>query len=110
MELDSKAIAKFCQKHHITRMLNYAHPHRPVAERNQVMDFLVEFEPGHAPGYFDMFGGPGLIGMEEELAEMLGKECVYLMSISGIGPHFRTKALDDARAAAKPLYPVQPST
>ena len=60
MQLDSKAIAKFCQKHHITRMLRYTDPFRPAAEKERVMDFLVDFEPGHIPGYFDMFGGPGL--------------------------------------------------
>ena len=104
MEVDMSQITDFCQKNHITRMLSYTHPHRTAAERNKVLDFLVEFEPGHLPGYFDMKGGPGLIGMEEDLAEMLGKEWVYMITPSGIGPHFCTKALDDARAIAKPIY------
>ena len=103
MEFDSEAIAKFCQKHHIARMLRYTDPSRPAAEKERVMDFLVDFEPGHAPGYFDMFGGPGLIGMEEELAEMMGKEQAFLHSSTGI-PAGRKKALADAFAKAEPLY------
>ena len=37
----------------------------------------------------------------------MGREWTYLMSFSGIGPHFRSKALDDARAMAEPVYPVE---
>ena len=105
MKIEASQIAEFCQKHHITRMLSYVHPHRPAAERENVMDFLVDFEPGHIPGYFDMFGGPGLLGMEEELAGMLGKEQAYLHSSTGIPP-LRKKALANALAMAEPLYPA----
>ncbi len=104
MEIETSPIAEFCQKHHITRMLSYANPNLTAAEKESVLDFIVDFAPGHIPGYFDMSGGPGLIGMEEELALMLGKEQVYLHSSTGINPFFRTKAVDDAIAAAKPLY------
>ena len=103
MEIEKSQIAEFCQKHHITRMLRYTDPSRPAAEKERVMDFLVDFEPGHIPGYFDMFGGPGLIGMEEELAEMVGKEQAFLHSSTGI-PAGRKKALADAFAKAEPLY------
>ena len=103
MEIDKSQIAEFCQRHHITRMLNYADPTRPAAEKNTVMDFLVDFAPGRIPGYFDMFGGPGLLGMEEELAEILGKEWAYLHSSTGI-PYGRKKGLADAFAMGELLY------
>ena len=105
MEFDLSAIAEFCQKHHIIRMSAYVNPSRSAAERERVMDFLVDFEPGHAPGYFDMFGGPGLIGMEEELAEMLGKEQIILMTSTGM-PSGRKKALSGALSKAEHLYPA----
>ena len=86
-------------------MSAYVNPSRSVAERERVMDFLVDFEAGHAPGYFDMFGGPGLIGMEEELADILGKEQVILMTSSGM-PSGRKKALANALDEAEHLYPA----
>lgn len=98
------AIAEFCQKHHITRMVGYANPHTTPAGRENSPEFLVDFEPGHIPGYFDMFGGPGLIGMEEELALMLGKEAAYLHSATGISPSLRQKALDGDFNVGEPLY------
>ena len=103
MEIEKSQIAEFCQRNHITRMLNYNDPSRTSTEKERVLDFLVDFAPGHIPGYFDMFGGPGLIGMEEELAELLGKEQVYLHSSTGI-PSGRKKALADTLAKAKLLY------
>ena len=106
MDFDTNAIAEFCRKHHITKMSTYVNPTRRASERDSVLDFLVDFAPGHMPGYFDMFGGPGLIGMEEELAEMLGKERVIMMTSSGI-PSRRRKALAGALAKAEPLYPAK---
>ncbi len=103
MEFDLDAIAEFCQKHHITRMLRFIHPSRTAAEKERAMDFLVDFAPGHIPGYFDMFGGPGLIGMEEELAEMIGKEQVFLHSSTGI-PSGRKKAMAGAFAMSESIY------
>ncbi len=104
MEFDSSAIAEFCQKHHITRMRGYANPHRTAAQREKVPEFLVDFEPGHLPGYFDMFGGPGLIGMEEELASVLGTEEAYLISSTGLSPSLRQKDLEGALSVGEPLY------
>ena len=106
MDFDSSVIAEFCQKHRITRMLSYTYPFHKAEDKDCVLDFLVDFEEGHTPGYFDMSGGPGLIGMEEELAEILGKKYAYIQSFDGIGPHFRSKLLDDARAMAEPVYPA----
>ena len=112
MEIDQAQIAKFCRKHHITRMLTYVHPNRRPEVRGRVMDFLVDFEPGYTPGYFVMPSHTGrqrygLLDMEEELAGLVGKECAYIMSFAGIGPHLRSKAVDDARARAEPIYPAE---
>ncbi len=103
MEFDSAAIAKFCQKHHITRMLHYNHPSRHGACQRQVVDFVVDFAPGHMPGYFDMFGAPGLIGMEEELAGLLGKKQAFMQSSTGI-PEGRKKALADSLKKGYTIY------
>ena len=110
MEFDSSAIAEFCQKHHITRMMSYIYPFHKTEDKDHVLDFLVDFEDGHTPGYFDMSSGPGLIGMEEELAELLGKKYAYINTYEGIGPHLRSKLLDDARAMAKPVYQAPKAT
>ena len=112
MEIDQAQIAEFCQKYHITRMLTYVHPSRSPEVRGRVKDFLVDFEPGCTPGYFGIPNAPGLMSiglldMEEELAGLVGEEFAHIMSIAGIGPHFRSKDVDDARAAAVLLYPVE---
>lgn len=104
MDFDSSVIAEFCRKHHITRMRSYANPHRTAAQREKAPGFLVDFEPGHLPGYFDMFGGPGLIGMEEELALLLGTEEAYLISSTGLSPSLRQIDLKGALSVGKPLY------
>ena len=104
MEIEKLQISEFCQKHHITRMRSYANPHRTAAQREKVPEFLVDFEPGHSPGYFDMSGGPGLIGMEEELALLLGTEEAYLMSSTGLSPSLRQKDLEGALSVGEPLY------
>ena len=111
MEIDQGQIAEFCRKHHITRMLTYVHPNRRPEVRGRVMDFLVDFEPGYTPSYFVMPSAPGrqptsVLDMEEELAGLVGKEFAYIMDFDGISPHLRSKAVDDARARAEPLYPV----
>ena len=112
MAIDQAQIAKFCQKHHITRMLTYVHPNRRPEVRGRVKDFLVDFEPGYTPGYFVMPSHTGrqrfgLLDMEEELAGLVGEEFAYIMDFAGIGPHFRSKDVDDARAAAVLIYPVE---
>ena len=111
-EIDQSRIAELCRKYHITRMLHYVHPHRTDAEQERRMDFMVDFEPGYTPGFFGAPNNPrllpyGLLDIEEDLAGIVGKEWAYIMSFSGIGPHFRSKALDDARAMAEPIYPVE---
>ena len=110
MEFDTNAIAEFCQKHHITRMRSYANPHRTAAQSVKAPEFLVDFEPGHTPGYFDMFGGPGLLGMEEELALLLGTEEAYLQSSTGLSPYWRQKDLEGTLSKGEPLYQVTKNT
>ena len=112
MDIDQSRIAELCRKYHITRMLHYVHPHRTAAEQDRRMDFMVDFEPGYTPGFFGAPNNPrllpyGLLDIEEDLAELVGREWTYIMSFSGIGPHFRSKELDDARAMAEPVYPVE---
>lgn len=112
MAIDHSQIAKFCQKHHITRMLTYVHPSHSPEVRGRVMNFLVDFEPGYTPGYFVMPNHPsrqpfGLLDMEEELAGLVGEDFAFITDFAGIGRYFRSKAVDDARAAAVLLYPVE---
>ena len=112
MDIDHSRIAELCQKYHITRMLRYVHPHRTAAQQERRMDFLVDFEPGYTPGFFGAPYNPrllpyGLLDIEEDLAGIVGKEWAYIIDFDGIGPHFRSKALDDARSMAEPLYPVE---
>ena len=100
MEFDSTAIAKFCQKHHITKLMRYSNPLRAHFRMESDIDLIASFEKGHAPGYIK------LSGMEQELALLLGMEQVYLDGPDAENLLFPSKVLKDAIAAAKPFYPA----
>ena len=100
MELDSTAIAKFCQKHHITKLMRYINPLRDHCRTEGDIDLIVSFERGHDPGYIR------LAGMEQELALILGFEQVYLDGTDCDSLLFPSKALSNAIAVAEPFYPA----
>ena len=55
MDVDmEKEITEFCKKNHITKMMSYPYPFHSAAGKDSVLDFLVDFEPDHTPGYFGM--------------------------------------------------------
>ena len=53
------------------------------------VDVLVEFEPGHVPGFF------GLFDMEEELSALLGR-AADVNTPAGLNKYFRQEVLEEA--------------
>ena len=54
------------------------------------IDVLVEFEPGHVPGFFRLFD------MEEELSSMLGGRKVDMRTPQDLSRYFREEVLASA--------------
>ena len=51
------------------------------------MDVLVEFEPGHVPGFFRLFD------MEEDLSSLLGGRKVDLRTPEDLSRYFRDEVI-----------------
>ena len=91
--LDPAPIAAFCQRNHVQRLSLFGSALRGELCDGSDVDFLVEFEPGHVPGFF------GLVRMEEELSEIVGRKA-DLRTPAELRRHFR----DDVLAAAREVY------
>jgi uncharacterized protein len=65
--MSSSSIRKFCQKHRIRRLSFFGSVVRDDFGPESDIDVLVEFDPGHTPGW-DFFS------MEAELSKILGRK------------------------------------
>ena len=81
-------IAEFCHRHHIRRLSLFGSVLRDDFRPESDVDVLVEFEPGHVPG-FDFFG------MQEELSSILGRR-VDLNTPACLSRFFRAEVLSEA--------------
>ncbi len=100
MEFDTNAIAKFCQKHHITELLRYSNPLRDHCRQEGEFDLIASFEKGKDPGYIR------LAGMEQDLAILLGVGQVYLDGPDSDSLLFPSEIMNEAIAMAEPIYPA----
>ena len=89
-------IEAFCLRNHIRKLSLFGSIPTPRFRPESDIDVLVEFEPERAPGYF------GLVGMELELTEMLGRK-VDLRTPMELSRYFR----DEVVAAAAVQYEQQ---
>jgi predicted nucleotidyltransferase len=87
------AIAAFCERNHMRKLSLFGSVLTDRFSENSDIDMLVEFDPGHVPGLFD------LSGMELELSEMLGRK-VDLRTPGELSRYFRENVI----AGALPQY------
>ncbi len=95
--VDDAALATFCQRHHIRRLALFGSVLRDDFRPNSDVDVLVEFEPGHVPGY-------SFVTVQDELSALLGRR-VDLHTPASLSQHFRDAVVRDAEvhyAAAAP--------
>jgi predicted nucleotidyltransferase len=93
IELPKEEIAAFCRKHHIAKLSVFGSALSDDFGPDSDVDFLVEFEPGHVPGYI------GLAGMERELSAIIGRKA-DMRTAAELSKYFR----DDVLAAAVLQY------
>lgn len=86
--IDLKKITEFCHRYHIRKLSLFGSVLRDDFRPDSDVDVLVEFEPGHIPGweFFDM---------EEELSQILGRKA-DLNTPGFLSRFFRQRVLAEA--------------
>ena len=90
--IDPERIADFCRRHHMQRLSLFGSVLRDDFGPESDVDVLVEFEPGHTPGW-DFFG------MQDELSAIIGRQ-VDLNTPRFLSRYFR----DELVSGALPIY------
>jgi predicted nucleotidyltransferase len=81
-------IADFCRRNYIRKLAFFGSVLRDDFGPESDIDVLVEFEPGHVPGF-------AFFGMETELSEILGRK-VDLNTRNFLSRYFRDKVSKEA--------------
>ncbi len=87
INLPTHKIAEFCKKNHIIKLSLFGSVLRDDLQIDSDIDFLVEFEPGKAPGLISY------CRMERELSELLGNRKVDLRTPQELSKYFRDEVL-----------------
>ena len=89
-DIPKELIEDFCRRHHIRKLSIFGSYLREDFGPESDLDFLVEFEEGRTPGYFE------LADMEQELSEALGGCTVDLRTPHELSRYFRDKVMAEA--------------
>ena len=88
--IDKGQIADFCRRHHIIRLAIFGSALRDDFGPESDIDVLVDFEPGHVPGFFRLFD------LEEELSTLFAGRKVDLRTPEDLSRYFREKVVAQA--------------
>lgn len=91
IEVPKDKLANFCQRHHIRKLSLFGSVLRDDFSPKSDIDVLVEFEPGHVPGFIR------LAEMEFELAKILGERKIDMNTPNSLSRYFRDEVLSEAR-------------
>ncbi len=83
-------ISEFYRRYHIRRLALFGSVLRDDFSPTSEVDVLVEFEPGHTPGYFGMFG------LAQKLSPFFGGRRIDLRTPAGLSRYFRNEVLAEA--------------
>lgn len=87
--INQARLTAFCRRHQIRRLALFGSVLTDRFGPDSDVDVLVEFEPGHPVGLFE------IAGMEQELTDLLGRE-VDLRTPMDLSPYFREEVLQQA--------------
>jgi predicted nucleotidyltransferase len=87
--IDRQCVADFCCRHHIRRLALFGSVLRDDFGPNSDVDVLVEFEPGHVPGF-------AFVDLEQELSTLLGRN-VDLNTPGSLSKYFRDRIVREAQ-------------
>jgi hypothetical protein len=83
-------LIEFCQRHYIRRLAVFGSALRDDFRPESDIDILVEFEPGHTPGF-------AFFGIQDELSDILGRR-VDLNTPEFLSEYFRDRVMAEASA------------
>jgi predicted nucleotidyltransferase len=89
LSINRSAIADFCQRHHVRRLAFFGSVLRDDFGPQSDVDVLVEFEPGHVPGF-------AFFDLQEELSGILGRS-VDLHTPGSLSRYFRDRVVREAQ-------------
>jgi len=87
--IDRQGLADFCRRHHIRRLALFGSVLRDDFGPQSDVDILVEFDPGHVPGF-------ALVNLEDELSELVGRK-VDLRTPGSLSKYFRDRVVREAQ-------------
>ncbi len=91
IKIYKKEITDFCRRNHIHKLALFGSVLRDDFHPDSDIDVLVEFIPGHVPGFI------GLARMERELAEILGtNRKIDIRTPEDLSRYFRDEVISDA--------------
>jgi hypothetical protein len=90
--IDRQGVSAFCQRHHIKRLALFGSALRDDFDNESDIDVLVEFQPGHVPGF-------EFVSIESELSGLLQGR-VDLVTPKFLNARIRERILREA----EPLY------
>jgi predicted nucleotidyltransferase len=88
---DKEKVRVFCERYYIQRLAIYGSVLRDDFDQDSDIDVLVDFMPGHVPGFFRLFD------MEEELSVIFGGRKVDLRTREDLSRYFRDKVVAEAQ-------------
>lgn len=88
MEVPRATIEELCRRRHIRRLAIFGSAVRGELRPESDIDVLVEFEPGHTPGF-------AFFDIQRELSEVLGRR-VDLSTPQFLSPPIRSKVEAEA--------------
>jgi uncharacterized protein len=92
LSLRTEVITDFCRRHHIRKLSLFGSVLGDRFRPDSDIDVLVEFEPGHTPGF-------AFFAMQDELSAIFGRQ-VELHTPGFLSRYFR----DTVTAEAQTLY------
>ncbi|NES20147.1 MAG: nucleotidyltransferase family protein [Symploca sp. SIO3E6] len=84
-----EAIVSLCQQHHIRKLALFGSVLRQDFHPDSDVDILVEFEPGHIPGF-------DFIDIQDKLSEIIGRT-IDLNTPQDLSRYFREQVLAEAK-------------
>jgi predicted nucleotidyltransferase len=90
LTISQEKIRELCVRFHIGRVAVFGSALRDDFTPDSDVDVLVDFLPGHTPGFF------GLFDIEEELSAIFGGRKTELRTSQDLSKHFRQRVLDTA--------------
>jgi predicted nucleotidyltransferase len=90
LALPRGALEEFCRKHHIRRLSFFGSVVRDDFGPESDVDVLIEFEPGHTPGF-------AIIDIEDELSALFGGRKVDIVNPKYINHRLKDRILGEAR-------------